>query len=183
MFDIGRDQLKVLLLVLKPKHNPAQNIVLIPNPGRLISSALNGRIHMRPKRKNLIQRRPRERATQIFGRHVAKRNVIGVEEPVKVRMKRLITIHIRRQNERLKKPRGMRKMPLHRTRVRRRLHHQVLRRKRSGKPQGRRAHRAKAQPEGRQPAYPGFPVMFVWPWRDISPELFSRCNLSCRLPD
>ena len=127
VLDVGGDQFLVLLLVLEAQHNTPRSFVV----QRMLHSRNHGGVHMVPIGEDRVERRPRERRAKLLLRHVPERVVIAVEEPAEFGMERLVSGGELAQNECFEEPAGVGKMPLHRARLRTRLHHHVLRRQRA----------------------------------------------------
>ena len=122
VLDVGGDQLLVLLLVLEAQgHAPGGFVV-----HGLRQKPFDGVVDVSPVGEDLIERWPGEAGAQLLLGHVAKRVVVGVEEPEKVGMEGLVAGKEVAQQECLKEPGGVGEVPFNWTRLRTRLHHQIL---------------------------------------------------------
>ena len=132
VLEVGSDQLKVLLLVFEPKHNAAEDLILMVLKV-ILKQRDDSLIDVPAIRQDGVERRARKGSAQVFGGHVAERSVIGVEQPVKVRMESFIPCAKGGKDERLEKPGTVGQVPLYRARLRAGLHHHVLGREGGGK--------------------------------------------------
>ena len=120
MQDIGEHQLLMLLLVIESDF---QNTEDFAKCGRacLADQPLNRRIDMRAILADLIGIRPRDHPALRPRVTRAGRDIIGIEQEGEALVVDLVAPHIRLQQEGLEEPRGVRAMPLDRTRIRHRL--------------------------------------------------------------
>ncbi len=115
MQQIGEQQFLMLLLVVQPKLEQRGR-------GGLARQTLQRRIDMGAKGQNLFERRPGEQAA--LRARVAWPNgvVIRVEEIAEGRIEHAVTRQMRREDELLEKPGGVRQMPFGRAGVGHGLH-------------------------------------------------------------
>ena len=83
---------------------------------------------------DIVGRGPRDEGTRGALRPLAYRVVIRVEKITEALVELPVSGRVRRQNEGLEEPSGMRAMPLGRARLQTRLHHLIFRTERGGKP-------------------------------------------------
>src|SRR5208282_4987384 len=108
MENVGEQEFLMLLFVVHAQFDPAQGLGM----GIIFEQPLQMEIDMLAKAENLIEGRSRERRAQALLGKCRKTLVIAVEQPMKIRIEGLVSGQKLTQNEGLKEPGGMGKMPL-----------------------------------------------------------------------
>ena len=111
VLDVGGDELKMLLLMLKAEHNATQDVILLER-GQVREQGDDGCIHVGAVGEDGVRRRAGEAGAEVLGGHVAEGVVVGVEEPREVRMEGLVLGREGSEDKGFKEPAGMGEMPL-----------------------------------------------------------------------
>ena len=114
VLNISGDELLMLLLVLEAEGDTAGGFVF----EWVLHQGCHCSVDVSAIGEDRVEWRTRERGSEFFLRHLAERVVVAVEEPMKVRMIRLVTSGELAENEGLEEPAGVGEMPLHRTGLR-----------------------------------------------------------------
>ena len=125
MFDVGDEQLLMLLLVMNAENQDRFDFIqklFVGLGNEIVDMFINGRtITM-----GFVNCRARDQSAQVAPMHVAGGVVVGIEEISVLRVLAAITADPLFENESLKKPRRMGEMPFCRAYVGHRLHDAIL---------------------------------------------------------
>jgi hypothetical protein len=108
VLDVGGGELQVLLLVLEAEDDAALGFVF----GHVGEEALDGGVDVAAIAEDLVEGRAGERGAELLFGHLAEGAVVGVEEPMEVRVEGLVVGDEFGEDEGLEEPGGVGEMPL-----------------------------------------------------------------------